>query len=473
MSKSLFIQTIGCQMNVYDSERMAAALYANGYTAALAPEEADLVIVNTCSVRAKSEQKAFSFLGRLEAAKRRRPGMLVGMAGCVAQQEGARLLARAPYVDLVIGTRAVERLAGMVRRAEAGERPVVELDLALPAGDGAAPEPDPAPARAGGAVSRFITIMRGCDNFCAYCVVPHVRGREASRRPEAIVAEVRAAVETGTREITLLGQNVNSYGVKEGLPPFAELLARVNAMEGLARIRFTTSHPKDLTPALIGAFGRLEKLCPHIHLPVQSGSDRVLERMNRRYTRGHYLDIVSKLRDSLPQIAVTTDMIVGFPGETRADFEATLDLMRQVQFDSLFAFIYSDRPQAPSTLLPDKVPFAEKRERLQELLRLQEAITRRKNALLIGTVQEVMAEGMSKRQATRGGNGSVPQWTGRTPANKVVNFSAADGSGGAGDIRPGRLVPVRIERVLAHSLRGAQVGGPAPGRPEREADHAA
>jgi tRNA-2-methylthio-N6-dimethylallyladenosine synthase len=470
MSKSLFIQTIGCQMNVYDSERMAAALSAQGYTAALAPEEADLVIVNTCSVRAKSEQKAFSFIGRLEAAKRRKPGMLVGVAGCVAQQEGARLVARAPHVDLVIGTRAVERLADMVRRAEAGERPVVELDLAIPAADGAAPEPDPAPARTGGAVSRFITIMRGCDNFCAYCVVPHVRGREASRRPEAIVAEVRAAVEAGTREITLLGQNVNSYGAKEGLPPFAELLSRVNAVEGLARIRFTTSHPKDLTPALIGAFGRLEKLCPHIHLPVQSGSDRVLERMNRRYTRAHYLDIVSKLRDSRPQIAVTTDMIVGFPGETRADFEATLDLMRQVQFDSLFAFIYSDRPQAPATFLPDKIPFAEKRERLQELLRFQDAITRSKNAALVGTVQEVMVEGVSKRQASRGG-GSAPQWTGRTPGNKVVNFTSGDGPGGSGGIRPGRLVPVRIERVLAHSLRGVHAAETAPGRPEREAGH--
>ncbi len=466
MSKSLFIQTIGCQMNVYDSERMAAALRANGYTAALAPEEADLVIVNTCSVRAKSEQKAFSFLGRLQAAKRRRPGMLVGVAGCVAQQEGARLMARAPHVDLVIGTRAVERLVDMVRRAEAGERPVVELDLTAPEGDGAAPEPDPAR----GAVSRFITIMRGCDNFCSYCVVPHVRGREASRRPEAILDEVRAAVAAGVREITLLGQNVNSYGAKEGLPSFAELMARVNAVEGLARIRFTTSHPKDLTPELIGAFGRLEKLCPHIHLPVQSGSDRLLDQMNRRYTRAHYLDIVSKLRDSCAQIAVTTDMIVGFPGETRADFEATLDLMRQVQFDSLFAFIYSDRPQAPATLLPDKIPFAEKRERLQELLRFQDTITRSRNAALVGTVQEVMAEGVSKRQATRGG-GSAPQWTGRTPGNKVVNFTSGDGPGGSGGIRPGRLVPVLIERVLAHSLRGVHVAEAAPARPEREADH--
>ena len=470
MPKSLFIQTIGCQMNVYDSERMAAALGAQGYTAALAPEEADLVIVNTCSVRAKSEQKAFSFLGRLQAAKRRRPDMLVGVAGCVAQQEGARVVARAPYVDLVIGTRAVERLVEMVRRAESGERPVVELDLAVPSGNGDAPEPDSAPVRSDGAVSRFITIMRGCDNFCAYCVVPHVRGREASRRPEAVLSEVRAAVAAGVREITLLGQNVNSYGAKEGLPPFAELLARVNAVEGLARIRFTTSHPKDLTPALIGAFGRLGKLCPHIHLPVQSGSDRILDRMNRRYTRTRYLDIVSKLRDSCPQIAVTTDMIVGFPGETRADFEATLDLMRQVQFDSLFAFIYSDRPQAPATLLPGKIPFAEKRERLQELLRLQDVITRSKNAALVGTVQEVMAEGVSKRQTTRGG-GSAPQWTGRTAGNKVVNFTSGAGPEGSDGIRPGRMVPVLIERVLAHSLRGVHVVQPVPGRLKREADH--
>jgi tRNA-2-methylthio-N6-dimethylallyladenosine synthase len=469
MHRSHFIHTIGCQMNVYDSERMAAALCACGYTAAISWEDADLVIVNTCSVRAKSEQKAFSLLGRLESVKRRRPGVIVGVAGCVAQQEGARLLARAPYVDLVIGTRAVQRLVDLVRRAEAGERPVVDVDLAAPAAD----IPEPPPAQTSGGISRFVTIMRGCDNFCAYCVVPHVRGRETSRRPEAILAEVRGAVADGAREITLLGQNVNSYGAKEGLCSFAELLTRVDAVEGLARIRFTTSHPKDLTRELIGAFGRLGRLCPHIHLPVQSGSDRILERMNRRYTRAHYLDIISKLRDSCDQIAVTTDMIVGFPGETRAEFEATLDLMRQVQFDSLFAFIYSDRPKAPSTLLPDKVPFTEKRERLQELLQLQDAITRRKNAALVGTVQEVMAEGFSKRQAAGGEGESSAQWTGRTPGNKVVNFDVDDAPAGSGDIRPGRLVPVRIERVLAHSLRGVRVGGTATDRPEREADHAA
>lgn len=469
MPKSLYIHTIGCQMNVYDSERMAAALHAVGYTSAPAPEAADLVIVNTCSVRAKSEQKAFSLLGRLEAAKRRRPGMVLGVAGCLAQQEGVHLLARAPHVDLVIGTRAVQRLIDMVRQAEAGVRPVVDLDLAAPLRDEVLPDE----AGADGGVLRFITVMRGCDNFCAYCVVPHVRGREASRPPDIVLEEVRRAVAAGAREVTLLGQNVNSYGAKEGLCSFADLLARVNAVEGLARIRFTTSHPKDLTADLMGAFARLDKLCPHIHLPVQSGSDAVLDRMNRRYTRAHYLDIVRQLRDSCPQIAVTTDMIVGFPGETRADFEATLDLMRQVQFDSLFAFMYSDRPKAPSTLLPDKVPLSEKRERLQELLRLQDGITRRKHAALVGTVQDVLVEGLSKRPAgDAGSEGASPQWTGRTPGNRVVNFHVEVGPADAGDIRPGHVVPVRIERGLAHSLRGV-AAGPATGLPEREANHAA
>jgi tRNA-2-methylthio-N6-dimethylallyladenosine synthase len=472
MPKSLYIHTIGCQMNVYDSEQMTAVLQAVGYTAALAPEEADLVIVNTCSVRAKAEQKVFSLLGRLEAIKRRRPGLIVGVAGCVAQQEGPRLLKRAPHVDLVIGTRAVPRLADLVRKVEAGERPVVDLDLTTPAAG--FPEATWAMDAPTGAVTRFITVMRGCDNFCAYCVVPHVRGREASRRPEAILDEVRRAVADGAREVTLLGQNVNSYGAQEGLCSFADLLARVNAVEGLGRIRFTTSHPKDLTPDLIESFGRLDKLCPHIHLPVQSGSDRVLDRMNRRYTRAHYLDIISKLRDSCSEIAVTTDMIVGFPGETRADFEATLDLMRQVHFDSLFAFIYSDRPKAPSIHLPDKVPAPEKRERLQELLRLQDGITRRKNAALVGTIQEVMAEGLSKRPSSAAHDASSPaQWTGRTPGNKVVNFHTGNGSGDVGNILPGRLVPVRIEAGFAHSLRGVRVGAPATDRPEREADHAA
>lgn len=470
-SKSVYIYTIGCQMNVYDSERMAMALAPLGYVPALSSADADMVIVNTCSVRSKAEQKAFSILGRLEPAKRRRPGLIVAVAGCVAQQEGARILQRAPYVDVVFGTRAVHRLPSLVRRVEAGHGPVLDLEM-----EDGTEEFDAAPqSAAAGMVSRFVTIMRGCDNFCAYCVVPHVRGRETSRPPEAILREVEALVAAGTREVTLLGQNVNSYGAKEGLCSFPELLARVNAVQGLARIRFTTSHPKDLTPGLIQAFGRLEKLCPHIHLPVQSGSNRILERMNRRYTREHYLDNVAKLRNSCPEIAITSDMIVGFAGERQADFEATLDLVRQVQFDGLFAFMYSDRPKAPSSQFPEKVPVQEKRERLQALLEVQQAITYARNRALVATVQEVLTEGFSKKRAPgRGLEGSPAQWTGRTPGNKVVNFQCSAGPSGVREARAGQLVPVRIEKALAHSLWGVlDEGSTAVGRPGREVGHAA
>jgi tRNA-2-methylthio-N6-dimethylallyladenosine synthase len=470
-SKFLYIYTIGCQMNVYDSEHMAMALAPLGYVPALSPDDADMVIVNTCSVRSKAEQKAFSILGRLDAVKRRRPGLIVAVAGCVAQQEGTRILERAPHVDVVFGTRAVPRLATLVRRVEAGQGPVWDLEM----DDGTeefetAPEPV-----ASGSVSRFVTIMRGCDNFCAYCVVPHVRGRETSRTPEAILHEVEALVAAGAREVTLLGQNVNSYGAKEGLCPFPELLAAVNTVQGLARIRFTTSHPKDLTPELIHAFGRLEKLCPHIHLPVQSGSNRVLERMNRCYTREHYLDNVAKLRNSCPEIAITSDMIVGFAGETQADFEATLDLVREVQFDGLFAFMYSDRPKAPSSQFPEKVPIQDKRDRLQALLELQGAITYARNRALVGSVQEVLTEGFSKKQAPGRGPEDYPaQWTGRSPGNKVVNFSCSAGPSGVQEARPGQLVPVRIERALAHSLWGVlDESSTAVGRPGREVGHAA
>jgi tRNA-2-methylthio-N6-dimethylallyladenosine synthase len=458
-------------MNVYDSEHMAMELASLGYGPALSAEDADMVIVNTCSVRSKAEQKAFSILGRLAEAKRRRPGLIVAVSGCVAQQEGARILARAPHVDLVLGTRAVHRLAGLVRQLESGRGPIVDLELAE------GPEEfqtQSAPADPAG-VSRFVTIMRGCDNFCAYCVVPHVRGRETSRAPELILSEIEALVAAGAREITLLGQNVNSYGAKEGLCSFPELLERVNAVDGLARIRFTTSHPKDLTDGLIGAFARLEKLCPHIHLPVQSGSNRILERMNRRYTREHYLDNVSKLRNSCPEIAITSDMIVGFPGETQADFEATLKLVREVQFDGLFAFTYSDRPNAPSTRFPEKISVQDQNERLQRLLELQRGITLSRNQALSGSVIEVLVEGFSKQQASRGrSEGPRVQWTGRSPGNKVVNFDGCAGAAGPRAVRAGQLVSVRIERALAHSLFGAlDEGEAAQGRPRREVGHAA
>jgi tRNA-2-methylthio-N6-dimethylallyladenosine synthase len=458
-------------MNVYDSEQMAMALAPLGYVPALSAGDADLVIVNTCSVRSKAEEKAFSLLGRLAEAKRRRPDLMVAVGGCVAQQEGGRILKRAPHVDLIFGTRAVHRLPELVRQVESGHRPVVDLEM----GDGAVELTGMGETAAGQEVSRFVTIMRGCDNFCAYCVVPHVRGPETSRSPEAILSEIERRVAAGAREIVLLGQNVNSYGAKEGLCTFPQLLERVNAVESLARIRFTTSHPKDLTDDLIQAFGRLGKLCPHIHLPVQSGSNRVLERMNRRYSREHYLDKVAKLRDSCPGIAITSDMIVGFPGETPADFKATLDLVREVQFDGLFAFTYSDRPNAPSGLLSEKVPLGERRERLQALLNLQDGITLARNRALEGSVQEVLIEGFSKRQVSGNQPGPVqPQWTGRSPGNKVVHFGCSAGPEAGCMIHVGYRVAVRIERALAHSLWGAlDENQTAAGRPRKEVGHAA
>jgi tRNA-2-methylthio-N6-dimethylallyladenosine synthase len=458
-TKSFYIHIIGCQMNVYDAERMALTVAPLGYVPALSPEDADLVVVNTCSVRAKAEQKAFSILGRLEAVKRRRPEVIIAVAGCVAQQEGERIRERAPHVDIVLGTRAVQRLARLVRAVESHRRPVADLAM-----DDRPDQSSGGPSTADRArISRFVTIMRGCDNFCAYCVVPYVRGPETSRTPQVILEEIRCLAASGVREVTLLGQNVNSYGAKEGLCSFPELLQQVNAVEGLARIRFTTSHPKDLTAELIRAFARLGKLCPHIHLPVQSGSNRILERMNRRYTREHYLDNIAKLRDSCPGIAITSDMIVGFPGETRADFEATLELMRQVEFDGLFAFVYSDRPNVPARRFPEKVSEAEARERLQTLLAFQENFTYAKNRALVGSVQEILTEGSSKRRAAgSAAEDSRRPWSGRTLGNKIVHFFCDARLSGAGTMLPGQLVRVRIERALAHSLWGSLQRDPGP-----------
>jgi tRNA-2-methylthio-N6-dimethylallyladenosine synthase len=442
--KTFFIHTIGCQMNIHDAEIMALELTALGYAPALSSEEAYLVVVNTCSVRDKAEQKAFSLIGRLESIRQKRPGMIVAVAGCVAQQEGGRIFARAPRVDIVLGTGAIQRLGRAVHRVETGLGPVVDLEPA-PAGRN---EAGPAAVRRPGKVARFVTIMRGCDNFCAYCVVPFVRGREASRPPESIHQEVEALVACGVREVTLLGQNVNSYGKKEGFCTFAELLSSLNRIDGLMRIRFTTSHPKDLTLELMQGFAQIEKLCPHIHLPVQSGSDRILERMNRGYTRSLYLEKVGQLRSFRPDIAITSDMIVGFPGETEQDFEDTLELIRRVEFDGLFAFIYSDRPNAPAREFTAKVPEPAQRVRLQRLLALQEKYTLAKNQALVGSVQEVLAEGFSKKKSPAPG---PAQWSGRTSGNKIVNFNP----NGARPPVAGHLVRLRIERALAHSLWGS------------------
>lgn len=463
LNKYLYLNTIGCQMNVYDSEQIAVRLAALGYQQTAALELADLVIVNTCTIRAKAEQKAFSFLGRLARLKSKKPGLIIGVGGCVAQQEGEKIFKRVPHVDLVFGTQAIDRIPLLIQKIETKRCRIVDLASAKKT-DLFAPLPGNRPDNS---VSRFVTIMRGCDNFCTYCVVPHVRGREVSRHPEHIIEEIRGLVQSGLKEVTLLGQNVNSYGKKEGLCSFPELLSRVNKIEGLLRIRFTTSHPKDFDSDLINAIKTNEKVCDHIHLPVQSGSDRILKRMNRKYTRELYLDKIKKLRDTCPGIAITSDIIVGFPGETDTDFNETIELMRTVEFDGLFAFVYSDRPNAPAAQFKNKVSERQKRNRLQTLLELQENFTKMRNQQLVGSTQPILVEGISKKQTSGSPDGPNPivQWTGRTSTNKIVNFYHNDNSQRGADIFPGKIVHAKIEKAYAHSLRGkpVEVESPAGG----------
>ncbi|MDM8551046.1 tRNA (N6-isopentenyl adenosine(37)-C2)-methylthiotransferase MiaB [Desulfobacterales bacterium HSG2] len=456
MQKKLYIQTIGCQMNVYDSERIAEGLRPLGYRMTSSPEAADLIIVNTCAIREKAEQKVFSFLGRVSGLKRKKPGLIVAVGGCVAQQEGKKILKRAPHVNVVFGTHTIPRLPQMIERIESGGYRVVDIEMSdeIEAHETATIPQD------NGKTASFVTIMQGCDNYCTYCVVPYVRGREMSRTPESIIREIREIVKSGVREVTLLGQNVNSYGKKEGLCSFPELLARINEIEGLWRVRFTTSHPKDLSEDLIYAFENLDKLCKHIHLPVQSGSNRILKRMNRKYTRELYLERVEKLRAVCPGIAITSDMIVGFPGETRADFEETLELMKIVEYDGLFAFKYSDRPNAPAGRFPDKIPEEEKKERLRILLDLQEHFTIKKNQAMIGSTERVLVDGFSKKQSSgiRNPKSEIRsqdiQWTGRTSTNKIINFVQGDA---CNKIFTGEMIHVRIDRAFSHSLRGKPI----------------
>ncbi|MCG6895300.1 MAG: tRNA (N6-isopentenyl adenosine(37)-C2)-methylthiotransferase MiaB [Desulfobacteraceae bacterium] len=451
--KTVYIHTIGCQMNVYDTERMFGVLSGLGYVPAESEDRADVIIVNTCAIRAKAEQKVFSYIGRLAPLKRSRPNLIIAVGGCVAQQEGGAILRRMPMVDLVFGTHAVGRLADRLREVQKQRRRIVDIEQHSRIEDsdfGTAPVADSA------GISRFVTIMHGCDNYCTYCVVPYVRGRESSRRPERILDEIRGLVAIGAREVTLLGQNVNSYGCKEGLCSFPELLHRVAAIDGLERIRFTTSHPKDLSQDLIDAFRKLDKLCNHIHLPVQSGSDRILRKMNRGYTLETVLDRIGRLRKVCPDIAVTTDFIVGFPGETDSDFEQTLNLMESVSFDGAFAFAYSDRPKAPARRFGGKISESVKQHRLSLLLKRQDMITARKNAALVGSRQSILVEGLSPKHRVV----DIPpgaQWMGRTPGNKIVHFLAA-ASGGNGDgPRPGRAVQVRIDKAFSHSLWGTMI----------------
>jgi len=435
--KKLYIRTFGCQMNVADSELMAQVL-GEEYGLTARAEDADLYLINTCAIRRKSEEKVKSLLGSLRPLKRARPQLILGVGGCVAQQEGERLLAFAPHLNLVFGTKGMYRLPALVRRAARGERVVdvaLERDLPYP----------PYRSWPPGTFQTMVTIMQGCDNYCSFCVVPYVRGRETSREPGAIVDEVAAFVAGGGLEVTLLGQNVNSYG--RGLiepTTFPQLLRRLDALAGLRRLRFATSHPRDLSPELIIALGELNSLCEHLHLPVQSGANRVLERMNRGYTREHYLEKVAALKGACPGIALSTDLIVGFPGETEADFLQTLDLMGEAGFDQAFSFKYSLRPQTQAAAFPDQVPEDIKAERLARLQALQNELTRKAHARLVGQIHEVLVEGRSKR--------SPQEWCGRLRTNQVVNFI------GPRELL-GRLARVAITEAHPHSLKGRWVEG--------------
>ena len=434
MSK-LFIRTFGCQMNEYDSQKISDLMEVDGFVAADRPEDADLIVFNTCSVREKAQEKVFADLGRVRHLKQARPGLMIAVGGCVASQEGAGIVSRAPYVDVVFGPQTLHRLPELLARRRASGQP--QVDIAFPEIEKFDSLP---PARATGAQA-FVSIMEGCSKYCSFCVVPYTRGTEVSRPFEDVVTEVDSLASLGVMEVTLLGQNVNAWrGEIDGAPAdFAEMLFYLSEIEGVQRIRYTTSHPREFTQRLIDAHGELAKLAPQVHLPVQSGSDRVLAAMKRGYTSLEYRSLVRRLRKARPDVSLSTDFIVGFPGETHADFEATLGLVRDIGFDGAFTFLYSRRPGTPAAELPDDATHAEKSLRLQRLQGLVEEQSRAASEAMVGTVQRVLVEGPSKK--------SDAELSGRTANNRTVNFPG-----------PGRLtstyVDVRITAALHHSLRG-------------------
>ena len=430
MDKKLKIITYGCQMNVADSERMAGLLKAIGYSLTDDLDAADLILINTCCVRATAEDKVFGQIGRFKTLKRQKPALILGVTGCMAQKEGADLLKRAPHVDFVLGTGQSSEVARVVQSIELERKHVV--DTSNVSGD----IPSEVYPLRGGQVSTFVPIMYGCNNFCTYCIVPYVRGRERSRKPNEIIAEVKQAVAEGFKEITLLGQNVNSYA---GGMTFAELLAAIDKVAGVERLRFMTSHPKDLSDELIAAIAGGEHICEHIHLPVQYGSDKILRRMNRVYSVEGYLRLVEKIRAAIPNVSLTTDLIVGFPGETEEDFKETLNFIRVVEFDAAFTFIYSRRSGTPAATFANQIDDETKHRRLNELMTVQNAISLAKNRALIDSVVEVLVEGASKTDDKI--------YTGRTRSNKLILF--AHGSERAGD-----LVNVRITQAQTWLLKG-------------------
>ncbi len=439
---TFYIETYGCQMNERDSEEIASILLMDGFFEVDSPDRADIVFVNTCSVREKPAQKALSATGRyLKSAKNKRK--IVAMCGCYAKQEGERLKERFPDIDLIFGPQQIKDLPNLLKKV------ICEKQMVVDVSDSGYLSKEKF-YKSSNAVSAFVNITKGCNNFCSFCIVPYLRGREFSRNSTDIVEEIKERVSLGVKEITLLGQNVNSYNDDLSGVDFVRLLEMINDIEGLMRIRFTTSHPRDVSDRLIESFKYLDKLCSHIHLPVQSGSDRVLALMNRKYTRDQYLRVVEKLRTVRSDMSITTDIIVGFPQETDDDFEKTLSLVRLADFDTAYSFKYSPRPLTKAfRQFQDDVPPSVKEERLRILQELIESIAQRKNKELLGSTMSVLIEGNSIK--------NLSQFSGRTSCNRVVNIEIDNKYKKDGLI--GKIVRVKINESLKHSLKGEIIEG--------------
>ncbi|MBL8377492.1 MAG: tRNA (N6-isopentenyl adenosine(37)-C2)-methylthiotransferase MiaB [Burkholderiales bacterium] len=441
MPKKLYIKTFGCQMNEYDSDKMAEVLgAAGGIETTGRPEDADVILFNTCSVREKAQEKVFSDLGRARALKQEKPDLVIGVGGCVASQEGAAIIERAPYVDVVFGPQTLHRLPQLIAMRRASGVP--QVDISFPEIE----KFDHLPPPGAKGPTAFVSIMEGCSKYCSFCVVPYTRGEEVSRDLDGVLTEVAALVEGGVREVTLLGQNVNAYRGRTGdgeLADFALLVEYVAAMPGIERIRYTTSHPREMSQRLIDAHGALPQLVPHLHLPVQSGSDRVLAAMKRGYTVLEYKSIVRRLRAARPDLSLSSDFIVGFPGETEQDFAATMDLIETVGFDHSFSFVYSRRPGTPAADLADDTPAAVKQERLARLQARIESQGAAISQAMVGRVERVLVDGNARRDAG--------ELRGRTANNRVVNFA------GPADLIGG-FAEVVIRHANPHSLRGELAG---------------
>ena len=434
MDKKLYIKTYGCQMNEYDSGKISDLLAeSNTISETSSPDEADIILFNTCSVREKAEEKVFSDLGRIKHLKRKNPNLIVGVGGCVASQEGANIVKRAPYVDIVFGPQTLHRIPSMIRKVQNDRKS--QIDISFPEIE----KFDHLPTKSRSSATAFVSIMEGCSKYCSFCVVPYTRGTEFSRSVFDIIPEVRYLVKNGVKEITFLGQNVNAYYDRKEKLDFASLLELTSSINGLERIRYTSSHPREVTSSLIKAYKKLPKLVDQLHLPVQSGSDKVLSAMKRGYTAIEYKSIIRKLRLSRPSLSLTSDFIVGFPGETDDDFKKTLNLVDELKFDGSYSFAYSDRPGTPASQLPDKIDKFTKFERLKILQEKLDKYALNHSFEMLGKNEDVLIEGLSKRNSK--------ELMGRTQNNRVVNLIGTTNL-------IGKIVPVLITDIKKHSLRG-------------------